>query len=73
MFDGVLSLTALARTAIELSGIAFANKQVKSQKPNNAYDASRLYYDSLEADNSVNSWMTCPTVKDESPSQKMHR
>lgn len=73
MFDGVLTLTALARTAIEVSGIAFANKQVKSQKPNNIYDASRLYYDSLEADNSVNSWMNCPTVKDESPSQKMHR
>lgn len=73
MFDAILALTAIARSAIEVSGIAFANKQMDKQVPDNAYDASRLYYDRLEAENRVKTLDNLTTVKSETPSQRMHR
>ncbi|WP_026658618.1 hypothetical protein [Butyrivibrio sp. AC2005] len=73
MFDAILALTAIARSAIECSGIAFANKQMDKRVPDNAYDASGLYYDSLEEKNRVMVLDDLSTVKSETPSQRMNR
>ena len=73
MFDAILALTAVVNSAIEVGGIVMANKQMKKHEPNNAYDASKAYYDSLEAQNKIRFLDNCPTVKDETPSQRMHR
>ena len=73
MFDALLALTAIASSAIEVGGMVTANKMMEKHEPNNAYDASKAYYDSLEAQNKVRFLDNCPTVKDETPSQRMHR
>ena len=73
MFDALLALTAIASSAIEVGGMVTANKVMEKHEPNNAYDASKAYYDSLEAQNKVRFLDNCPTVKDETPSQRMHR
>ncbi len=73
MFDVLLALTAIASSAIEVGGIVSANKQMEKHEPNNAYDASKAYYDSMEAQNRILVMDNCPTVKDETPSQRMHR
>ena len=73
MFDAILALTAAVNSAIEVGGMVTANKMMEKHEPNNAYDASKAYYDSLEAQNKVRFLDNCPTVKDETPSQRMHR
>ena len=73
MFDVLLALTAIASSAIEVGGIVSANKQMEKHEPNNAYDASKAYYDSMEAQNRILVMDNCPTVLDETPSQRMHR
>ena len=73
MFDAILALTAVVNSAIEVGGMVMANKMMEKHEPNNAYDASKAYYDSLGAQNKVRFLDNCPTVKDETPSQRMHR
>ena len=73
MFDAILALTAIASSAIEVAGMVTVNKEMKKHEPNNAYDAAKAYYESQEAQNRMWFMDNCPTVLDETPSQKMHR
>ena len=73
MFDALLALTAIASSAIEVAGMVTANNQMKKHEPNNAYDAAKAYYESQEAQNRMWFMDNCPTVLDETPSQRMHR
>lgn len=73
MFDAILALTAIASSAIEVAGMVTVNKEMKKHEPNNAYDAAKAYYESQEAQNRMWFMDNCPTVLDETPSQRMHR
>lgn len=73
MFDAILALTAIADSAIEVAGMVTVNKEMKKHEPNNAYDAAKAYYESQEAQNRMWFMDNCPTVLDETPSQRMHR
>lgn len=73
MFDAILALTAIAGSAIEVAGMVTVNKEMKKHEPNNAYDAAKAYYESQEAQNRMWFMDNCPTVLDETPSQRMHR
>ena len=73
MFDAILALTAIASSAIEVAGMVTVNKEMKKHEPNNAYDAAKAYYESQEAQNRMWFIDNCPTVLDETPSQRMHR
>ena len=73
MFDAILALTAIADSAIEVAGMVTANNQMKKHEPTNAYDAAKAYYESQEAQNRMWFMENCPTVLDETPSQRMHR
>jgi hypothetical protein len=73
MFDVLLALTAIASSAIEVAGMVTVNKEMKKHEPNNAYDAAKAYYESQEAQNRMWFMDNCPTVLDETPSQRMHR
>lgn len=73
MFDAILALTAIASSAIEVAGMVTVNNQMKKHEPNNAYDAAKAYYESQEAQNRMWFMDNCPTVLDETPSQRMHR
>ena len=73
MFDAILALTAIADSAIEVAGMVTANNLMKKHDPNNAYDAAKAYYESQEAQNRMWFMDNCPTVLDETPSQRMHR
>ena len=73
MVDAILALTASAGSAIEVAGMVTVNKEMKKHEPNNAYDAAKAYYESQEAQNRMWFMDNCPTVLDETPSQRMHR